>query len=55
MGVYANYTFTDSDFTDENGHSYTFPGASKNTFNIVGYYEMGGFFTRLATTTATII
>jgi TonB-dependent receptor len=48
FGGAINYTFTDSKFTDENGHSFTFPGASENTYNLVLYYEQKGFSTRLA-------
>lgn len=48
FGVFANYTYTDSEFTDENGNTFTFPGASEHTYNIVGYYERGGFSSRLA-------
>lgn len=48
FGVAANYTYTDSSFTDAFGYSFTFPGASKNTYNLILYYEKGGFSTRLA-------
>ena len=48
FGLFANYTFTDSEFTDDNGNTFTFPGASENAFNLVGYYERGGFSGRLA-------
>lgn len=48
FGMFANYTYTDSEFTDENGNAQSFPGASENAYNIVGYYEKGGFSSRLA-------
>jgi TonB-dependent receptor len=48
LGVAANYTYTDTEFTDAFGFSYTFPGASSDTYNFVIYYEQGGFSTRLA-------
>ncbi|MEO1039539.1 MAG: TonB-dependent receptor [Pseudomonadota bacterium] len=48
FGVFANYTYTDSEFTDAFGNSFTFPGASETTYNLVGYYERGGFSSRLA-------
>ena len=48
FGLAANYTFTDSEFTDEFGNSFPFPGASENTYNLILYYEQGGFSTRVA-------
>ena len=48
FGIAANYTFTDSEFTDEFGNTFPFPGASENTYNLILYYEQGGFSTRLA-------
>ena len=48
FGGAFNYTFTDSEFTDDNGNTFTFPGASKNSYNLVLYYETGGFSGRLA-------
>ncbi|MEO1309960.1 MAG: TonB-dependent receptor [Pseudomonadota bacterium] len=48
LGVFANYTYTDSEFTDNNGATLPFPGASENAFNVAGYYEIGGFSARLA-------
>jgi TonB-dependent receptor len=48
FGGAANYTFTDSEFTDENGNTFSFPGASRDTYNLVLYYEQGGFSGRLA-------
>lgn len=48
FGMAANYTFTDSEFTDEFGNTFSFPGASENTYNLILYYEQGGFSTRLA-------
>jgi iron complex outermembrane receptor protein len=47
-GVALNYTYTDSEFTDANGRQFTFPGASKNTYNVQLYYEKNAFSTRLA-------
>ena len=48
LGMAANYTYTDSEFTDANGNTQAFPGASENSFNLVGYYEKGIFSGRLA-------
>ncbi|MEO1731042.1 MAG: TonB-dependent receptor [Pseudomonadota bacterium] len=48
FGVFANYTYTDSEFTDQFGNTFTFPGASEHSANIVGYFEKGGFSGRLA-------
>lgn len=48
FGGLVNYTYTDSEFTDAFGNTFTFPGASEHAYNIVGYYEQGGFSTRLA-------
>ena len=48
FGIFANYTYTDSEFTDQFGNTFTFPGASEHSANIVGYYEKGGFSGRLA-------
>ncbi|MAK61642.1 MAG: hypothetical protein CMK09_11735 [Ponticaulis sp.] len=48
LGVAANYTFTDSEFTDADGNTQPFPGASENSFNLVGYYERGIFSGRVA-------
>lgn len=48
FGGFVNYTYTDSEFTNDDGVSQPFPGASENAFNIVGYYERGGFSGRLA-------
>ena len=50
FGIYANYTYTDSEFTTADGVTLDFPGASENSFNIAGYYERAGFSTRLAYT-----
>ncbi|MEG3768449.1 TonB-dependent receptor domain-containing protein, partial [Alteromonas sp. 14N.309.X.WAT.G.H12] len=51
FGLQANYTFVDSEFENpdnnpllENG----FPGASKNNFNAIAYYETEKFSARLA-------
>ena len=48
FGGSVNYTYTDSEFTDAFGFSYSFPGASRDTANVVLYYEQGKFSTRLA-------
>ena len=48
FGTMINYTFIDSEFIDENGNSNPFPGTSENTYNIVLFYEKGGFSTRFA-------
>ena len=48
FGVFTNYTYTDSEFTTPEGEKLTFPGSSENSFNLVGYYEKGGFSSRLA-------
>ncbi len=47
-GLAANYTYTDSEFTNEDGFTQPFPGSSENAYNLIGYYEQGGFSTRLA-------
>jgi len=48
FGGAFNYPYTDSEFTDVNGNSFTFPGASKDTYNLIVYYEQGGFSGRIA-------
>lgn len=56
FGIVANYTYTDSEATTgilEDGvvvfdETIPFPGASENSYNIVGYYERGGFSSRVA-------
>ena len=48
FGVFANYTYTDSSFTNSLGNTFSFPGASEHVANLVGYYERGIFSTRLA-------
>ena len=48
FGVFANYTFTDSEFTNEEGVTQSFPGASRHAYNLVGYYERDGFSARVA-------
>ena len=50
LGFQANYTRSDSTSTQTSsfaGHL-PIPGVSKNTFNVIGYYERGGFSGRLA-------
>jgi iron complex outermembrane receptor protein len=46
FGIQANYTYADA--YETGGHPLV--GASKNTYNIVGYYENYGFSARLAWT-----
>jgi hypothetical protein len=46
--VFANFTYTDSEFTDAAGNSQPFPGASENAYNLAAYYERGGFSGRFA-------
>ena len=48
FGMVANYTYTNSEFTDADGNTQPFPGASENSFNLVGYYEKGIFSGRVA-------
>ena len=48
FGGMINYTYVDSEFIDEFGNSNPFPGTSENTYNIVLFYERGGFSTRFA-------
>ncbi|MEL7042885.1 MAG: TonB-dependent receptor [Pseudomonadota bacterium] len=50
FGIAVNYTYTDSEFTSASGETLPFPGSSENSFNLVGYYEQGGFSGRLAYT-----
>lgn len=47
-GVALNFTYTDSEFRDAGGRRFTFPGASRNTYNAQLYYEKGPFSTRVA-------
>ena len=47
-GVFANFTYTDSEFQDANGNQFTFPGASETTYNLVLFFDHQGFSTRLA-------
>ena len=48
FGTMLNYTYIDSEYIDDNGNSNPFPGTSENTYNIVLFYEKGGFSTRFA-------
>ena len=48
LGISANYTFTDSEFVDDNGNDFDFPGASDNAYNLILYFERWGFSGRLA-------
>jgi iron complex outermembrane receptor protein len=50
FGIQANYTRSDSDSTQTSsfaGHL-PIPGVSKNSVNVIGYYERAGFSGRLA-------
>lgn len=48
FGTMINYTYIDSEFIDDNGNANPFPGTSENTYNLVLFYERGGFSTRFA-------
>lgn len=48
FGTILNYTRLDSKRTNRLGEEIPVEGLSKDTINIVGYYERGGFSTRLA-------
>ena len=50
LGVSTNYTYLESETSqlDRNGNKLPFRGASKNSFNIITYYEKGDFGARLA-------
>jgi TonB-dependent receptor len=51
FGFAANYTYTDSSFTDTisgTNISYGLPNSSQDTYNLVGYYENERFSARLA-------
>jgi TonB-dependent receptor len=48
FGIIANYTYADSEVTTENGTKTSLQGQSKNSYNIVGYYENDDFNIRLA-------
>ncbi|MBV8804457.1 MAG: TonB-dependent receptor, partial [Sinobacteraceae bacterium] len=50
FGFQANYTHSDSDSTQTNYfvNHLPIPGVSKNSFNVIGYYERFGFSGRLA-------
>ncbi len=50
FGIFANYTYTNSEFETADGDVFDFPGASENAFNLVGYYERAGFSARVAYT-----
>jgi TonB-dependent receptor len=49
LGIYANYTFSDSSatFPSHSGSS-TLPGQSRNVGNLAASYEKGGFFGRVS-------
>lgn len=50
LGVYANYTFTDStaEFPGRTGEAATLPGQSRHVGNAAAFYEKAGFSTRLS-------
>lgn len=48
LGVTANYTYADSDVTTTSGVKTSLQGQSKNSYNIVGYFENDLFNIRLA-------
>lgn len=50
FGMVATYTYIDSStpIKDVNGSSLTFPGLSKNNYNLIVYYEKGPFSSRVA-------
>ena len=48
LGVTANYTYADSNVTTKGGIKTTLQGQSKNSYNIVGYFENDLFNVRLA-------
>ena len=50
LGFQANYTRSNSESTQSSsfGNNLPIPGVSKNTINIIGYFERGGFSGRLA-------
>ncbi len=43
LGVYANYTYTQSEATLSDGSSNLFPGQADHVFNLALSYERGGF------------
>ncbi len=45
LGVIANYTYIDS---EQDGVDLPLPNVSDDSYNLVGFYEIGGFQTRLA-------
>ena len=49
IGIYANYTFSDSDaqFPNHSGES-TLPGQSRHVGNLAASYEKGGFSGRVS-------
>jgi TonB-dependent receptor len=53
FGVQGNYTYVDGHFDADpvvGAPAGGFPGASKNNFNVIGYYEKYGFEARIAST-----
>jgi iron complex outermembrane receptor protein len=50
FGAVATYTYVNSEtpVKDGTGQSLTFPGLSKNNYNLIFYYERGPFSTRVA-------
>lgn len=48
FGITANYTYADSNVTTKSGIKTTLQGQSKNSYNVVGYFENDLFNVRLA-------
>jgi TonB-dependent receptor len=48
LGIYANYTYTDSDATLPGGRETRLGGQSENVFNTALSYELGRFWTQLS-------
>jgi TonB-dependent receptor len=48
LGIYANYTYTDSDATLPGGRETRLGGQSENVFNAALSYELGRFWTQLS-------
>lgn len=51
FGIRANYTFVDSntpDIDDITGETLPIPGLSRNSYNLVGFYEKYGFQARIS-------
>ena len=48
FGAQVNYTYTTSSFDDPEFQGLPFTGMSKNSYNVVGFYEQGGLAARVA-------